>query len=175
MTGARVKTEAARWVPQTREEVTDAIAEIGALQRDLQDLQVRMNDELSAVKLEYERQAEGPALRIEALKAGIQIWCDAHRLELTNGGKTKTAHLGSGEVQWHMTPPKVNIRAADVVMEELRKRGLTRFIRTVEEINKEAILADRDAVAGIKGISISQKEEFIIKPFEAKLEAGAAS
>jgi phage host-nuclease inhibitor protein Gam len=170
----RVKTEAARWVPQTREEVTDAIAEIGALQRDLQDLQVRMNDELSAVKLSYEREAEGPALRIDALKAGVQIWCDANRRELTHGDKTKTAHLGSGEVSWHLTPPRVTIRAADVVMEDLRRRGLTRFIRTVDEINKEAILADKDAVAGVKGITISQKEEFIIKPFEAQLETGAA-
>ncbi len=174
MAGARVKTDAARFVPQSREEVTDAIAEMGALQRDLQDLEVRMNDELANIKLKYERQAEVPALRIAALQAGVQVWCDANRRTLTNGDKTKTAHLGSGEVSWHMTPPKVTIRAADVVMEELRKRGLVRFIRTVEEINKEAILADKEAVAGIKGIAISQKEEFIIKPFEAKLEAVAS-
>jgi len=169
----RAKADAAKWVPQSRDEVTKAIAEIGELQRDMADLELQMNDELAAIKGKYELEAEPSRVRIAALTAGVQVWCDANRRELTDGGKTKSAHLGSGEVQWHLTPPRVVIRALDVVLAELRRRGLDRFIRKVEEVNKEAILADKDAVTGIPGISITQKEEFIVKPFAAKLEGVA--
>ena len=42
-------------------------------------------------------------------------------------------------------------------------------------MNKEAILAETDAAkllmeAGIAGVTITQKEEFVIEPFETKLE-----
>jgi phage host-nuclease inhibitor protein Gam len=55
-------------------------------------------------------------------------------------------------------------------MEALRKAGLERFIRTKEDLNKEAMLADPEAVASIPGISVSQREEFVIVPIETALE-----
>ena len=54
--------------------------------------------------------------------------------------------------------------------EALKSFGLERFLRTKEEIDKTAILAEPDAVEHIKGISITQREEFVIVPFETKLE-----
>ena len=48
---------------------------------------------------------------------------------------------------------------------------LKRFIRTKEEINKEAILDEPEVVASVKGISITQKEDFVIVPFETELES----
>ena len=40
-------------------------------------------------------------------------------------------------------------------------------------MDKEAILAEPDAVEHIKGITVSQKEEFVIVPFEAELQQAA--
>lgn len=70
-----------------------------------------------------------------------------------------------------MTPPKVVVRAVENVLDYLRMAGLNRFIRSKEEVNKDAILAEPEAVADIKGISISQREEFIVVPFETALES----
>ena len=54
-----------------------------------------------------------------------------------------------------------------MVIETLEKLGLARFLRTKTEINKEAILADPDAVSGIAGLSIQTGvEDFVITPFE---------
>ena len=60
------------------------------------------------------------------------------------------------------------------VLEALRRLGLHRFIRRKEEVNKEAILAEPQAVSAVPGISIAQGvEDFAITPFE--IEIGGAS
>ena len=41
--------------------------------------------------------------------------------------------------------------------------------RQKEEINREAILNEPEAVASVPGIRIDQAEDFVIKPFEALL------
>ena len=66
------------------------------------------------------------------------------------------------------------VRGKDAVMDLCRKLGKFQFLRQKEELNKEAILAEPEAIAGIKGLSISQTEEVIIKPFETELEEVAA-
>ncbi|MFH2013564.1 MAG: host-nuclease inhibitor Gam family protein, partial [Patescibacteria group bacterium] len=46
----------------------------------------------------------------------------------------------------------------------LKDLGLSKFIRTKEEVNKQAILESPEEVKDIKGLSISQIEEFVVKP-----------
>lgn len=100
----------------------------------------------------------------------MQNWCEANRSDLTNGGKVKTANLVTGDVQWRVRPPSVTVRGVDSVMETLRRLGLSRFIRIKEEINKEAILNEPGAVAGVAGITVkSGVEDFSIIPFEHQL------
>jgi phage host-nuclease inhibitor protein Gam len=168
---ARIKSAAvAHPVPQTREDVVDAIARIGEAQRERDRIQADMNDALAKLREQYEDRARPFADRITELSRGVQLYCEAHRDELTNNGKTKTHAFSSGEVRWRMRPPSVAIRAADVVIDTLKALGLGRFVRTKEEINKEAILADADAVAGIKGVTITQKEDFVVVPWDTELE-----
>lgn len=167
----RVKAPAAAHpVPQSREQAIAAIAEIGRRQRERARIQAKMNDRLAVIREEFERQAAPHADAIRGLSAGVQTWCEANRDALTDGGKVKTASLASGEVRWRMTPPKVSVRAIDVVLDLLRSRGLTRFIRTKEELARDAILAEPEAVDGIPGIRIEQREEFVVIPFETDLE-----
>ncbi len=157
-------------VPQNREEVTQAILRIGLDQRERLRIEAAMNDEIAAVKTRYEAQAAPLNERIVQLQAGVQIWCEANKAQLTNGGKVKTVNFGAGEVKWRMTPSSVALKKVEALLKALREQGLTRFIRIKEEVNKEQILAEPEAVAGIAGITISQREEFVIEPFETKLE-----
>lgn len=166
----RVKGTAVGMVPQTREQATDAIADIGRAQRERERIQAAMNDEIAEIKQRYEEQARPHAERIATLSKGVQTWCEAHRHELTDAGKVKTASLAAGEVRWRTTPPSCSIKAVDKVIEALRSMGLSRFLREKIEVDKQAILADPEAVQHIKGISISQREEFVIVPFETELE-----
>lgn len=167
---ARVKAPAMIDVPQTLDEVNRAIAEIGIAQRERDRIQADMNDALAATREGYEAQAAPYAARIKELTAAVQLWCEANRARLTENGKTKTAKLAAGEVSWRMRPPSVVVRGAEAVLEALRSLGLNRFIRVKEEINREAILIEPEVAAQVKGITVTQSEDFIVKPWDTDLE-----
>jgi len=168
---AKVKAQAtAVKVPQNREQAAQCIGLIGAARRRLSAIEAEMNEHLANIREHYEKLAAPHVKAISDLQTGVQIWCEANRDELTDGGKTKTASFTSGEVKWRLNPKSVSIKAAKTVLAALEAAGLTRFVRTKSEIDKEAILAEPAAVENIKGITIEQKEEFVIEPFETKLQ-----
>lgn len=166
----RIKSQAAEFVCATQQEADAAIGEIGRLQRQRETIKTAMNEELASIKDRYEAQAGPLGETIRTLSHGVQIWAEVNRSDLTRDGRTKTAKLGAGEIRWRTRPPSVTVRAAGLVIEALKRLGLERFVRTKEEVNKEAILAEPEAVQDIKGISITQGEDFIVVPFETQLE-----
>lgn len=167
----RIKSAAAAYVPQNRDAVITDIKRIGDLQREASRLETEMNDAIAEITEKFAARIAPLKTDIETLSKGVQGWCEANRDELTNGGKVKTANLVTGDVSWRVRPPSVSIRGMDAVMETLERLGLQRFIRTKQEINKEAILNEPGAVAGVAGITVkSGIEDFSVIPFEQ--EAG---
>jgi phage host-nuclease inhibitor protein Gam len=165
----KVKSTAARHpVPQSRDAVNEAIRRIGELSRERARIEADMNDHLAALKESFEEQSQPLTAEIEGLRDGVQTWCEAHRGQLLPGA-AKTAAFPAGEVAWRVRPPKCVIKGVEAVMDLLRRMALERFIRTKEEINKEAILNEPEAVHGVPGISIEQGEDFIITPYESEL------
>jgi len=68
------------------------------------------------------------------------------------------------------SPPSCIIRSVENVIETLKQLGLNRFVRTKEEVNKEAILNEPNIVAHIPGITIKKDvEDFAIVPFEQEV------
>lgn len=168
---ARIKNDAANHdVPQNHEDVVHAIAAIGEHQRERDRIQAAMNDELATLRESWEAKANPHAEAIKTLAKGVQLYCESHRDELTKDGKTKTARFASGEVKWRMRPPSVVVRGKDAVIEALHQLKLDRFLRTKLEVNKDAILADPEGVRGVKGISIRQREDFVVEPWDTELE-----
>lgn len=167
---ARIKSKAAAYAPQTRTDCAADIKKLGDLQRQHARLTADMNDQIAQITRAFEPRLKALQDRSELLQSGIQTWREANRAELCKGD-TKTANLITGEVAWRQRPPSVRITGVEVVMETLKRMGLDRFIRNKAEPNKEAMLADKDAVRGIAGISIvSGVEDFVVTPFEAETE-----
>lgn len=164
-----IKTAAVQFVAANRDQADESIRTIGELQREREAIQTAMNDRLAAVKAEFEAKAAPVNEALKAMSHGVQVWAEANRAELTRDGR-KTVKLGNGELRWRTRPPSVTVRAAGIVIEALKRLGLQRFIRTKEEVNKEAILAEPEAVQDVKGISIGQGEDFVIVPFATELE-----
>ncbi len=168
----RMKSATQTAIYQSRDEVQSAIKEIGDKQRELLRLSTEMNDELAAISERYAPLLEAIKDALKPMQKGVQMWCEVHRNELTDNGKCKTGSFITGEVQWRIKPPSVRVRNAEAVIEALEGFGLHAFIRNRQEVNKEAVLADPEAVSAIEGISInSGEEEFIIKPFEQEIKS----
>lgn len=173
----RVKTAAvAVAVPQSRSMCADQIRQLGDLQREHARAAAELNDAIAVLTSAAEPVLADLAQRIAALQTGIQTWAEANRVTLCGEGDKlgKTANLVTGEVSWRIRPPSVSIRGTESVIEALRRAGLVRFIRTKDEPNKEAMLNEADAVAGIPGIHIVRGvEDFVVTPFEANTEVAA--
>ena len=75
----RLKQDATPAVPQTKDQVIDAIAQIGRHQRERTRIETAMNDDLAKVREAWERQAAPHLDAIRTLQQGVQTWCEAHR------------------------------------------------------------------------------------------------
>jgi len=170
MAKAKLKSKAQIAVPQSRDEVAADIRQLGDLQRELLRTETLMNDKIAAIVADNQPLIDAVNLRIQNLQEGVQAYAEAHREELTSNGKVKFANLVTGVVKWQKRPPSVSVRGADTVIATLKRLGLGKFVRTKEEINKEAILNEPEQVSGVAGIKIVKDvEDFVIEPFEQEV------
>lgn len=157
-------------VPQNKTDCAAFIKNLGDVQRDFERQRAEMNDAIANITQQHQPALDAMTERLQRLQKGIQIWCEANRAALCEGS-SKTANLITGEVSWRQRPPSVAVRGADTVIETLQRMGLGRFVRTKEEVNKEAMLNEPDAVRGIAGVTIvSGVEDFNITPFAVDVE-----
>lgn len=168
----RLKTPAAAAaVPQSKTDCALYIKHLGDVQREFERSRAEMNDAIANIAKSFAPVLEAQQARMAALQAGVQTWAEANRASLCVGG-LKSANLVTGEVAWRQRPPSVSIRGADAVIETLQRMGLSRFVRIKEEVNKEAMLNEPDAVRGIGGITlVSGVDDFIVTPFEVDVQA----
>ena len=159
---------------QSQQEAEADIARLGDIQRELARIQADYGDEAASLKAAAEESAAPLKIEAEALQVRVQGWCEANRNTLTKGGKVKFADLTTGKVQWRNLPPKVTIRGVEKFLEECRRLGLSQFVRTKQEPNKEVMLAEAALAKTLPGVTIgSEGEEFAIEPFQPEIVAAA--
>ncbi|QDL53126.1 host-nuclease inhibitor Gam family protein [Rhodoferax aquaticus] len=167
----RIKTKAAD-APQTMAQVQSDIRKIGDLSREHGRVSADLNDKVAKLTDDAAPTLKDLQEQIAGLQKGVQIYCEANREELC--GKGKTANLVTGEVQWRQRPPSVKVTGVDAVIAWLKNMGMNAFIRSKEEINKEAMLNEPEKAKGVPGVSIvTGVEDFVIVPFEVDTEVAA--
>ena len=172
MKPTRFKTPAkpSAFVPQTKDECAETINKIGLIQREIQRIQTKMNDELAVITDKYTGSITDQIAILKHFQDGVQTYCEAHRDALTQNGKTKSGEFVTGSVMWRQKPPSVLAKGIDSIIETLNRLGLSRFVRVKNELNKEAILNEPDAIKGIAGLTIKTGvEDFVITTFEQEL------
>ena len=157
-------------VPQNRDQANELLSRIGVAQRQRTRIEADMNDAIAKIKEEFVARAIPVSEEISANTKALQHWCEANRENLTEHGKFKTSKLAAGEVGWRMRPPKVTLKDVAKVIERIKEKGLLDFLRVKEDVNKETMLADPETALSIKGVSITQGEDFFVRPFETELE-----
>lgn len=169
----RIKSDAAAWpVPQSNDEANASIERIGKLRRELARREADMNDEIARSKSHYEANAKHIKDELKGHLEGVQAFCESRRAELTETGKRKSYRFAAGVVRWALTPPVIKLRDVAAVVERIqaRKAWARRFLRVKTEVNKEALLDHPKIVEQIDGVTIGQKEEFSVEPFEGRME-----
>ncbi|MDR1351477.1 MAG: host-nuclease inhibitor Gam family protein [Zoogloeaceae bacterium] len=170
MPKTRTKKTAAPYVCQSRQETMDAIKTLGDAQRELIRIETKINDAIAEITSQHKGEVDALKMRIEELIEGVHWWCEANRSALCAGGG-KSANLITGEVAWRKRPASVTVRGVDKVLAYLNANGLKRFVRTKEEINKEAILAEPKSIICIPGLTLVQGvEDFSVTPFEVEVQ-----
>lgn len=169
----RTRAQAAPAAPQTRDDVAADIKKLGDLMREKERIQADMNDKIAHLQQQAADIVGTIDDEIAALQDGVQLWCEANRDVLTDGGKVKFADLVTGKVLWRNNPPKVSVRGVDAVIALLEQNeDLARFVRIKKEVNKDAVLNEPNVFANnaVPGLSIVQgKEFFVIEPYNQEL------
>lgn len=166
-TAKRSKSKAISRVPQSREDAVFAIGRIGDLQRQIANHKARADELVRRAGEKLEQDTADLMTELAEHERGVQMWCEANRNALTNDGKVKFHDFGTGQIKWRSLPASVSVRGVETAIEAIKKLGFKAFIRTKEEINKEAMLADPDKARLITGITIkSAGEDFVIEPSE---------
>lgn len=161
----RIKAAAQKYTCQSKDEVIRDIKSIGDYRREYVRITTEMNDAIALINQENAPELKRLEEEIKRLQGGVQTYCEANRDELC--GKGKTANLITGEVAWRARPPSVKVTGVAAVLSWLKNMGMSSFVRTKEEINKEALLNEPEKAKAIPGIKIeSGVEDFFITPFE---------
>lgn len=187
---ARAKTKAiALRVPQSDAEAEQMIAQLGASKRDQVEAQTRHNAVIANLEESHAKAVKGFQNAQTALIEGISVWATAHRERLTNGGRTKTVKLASGEISWKFGTAAVvhrPLKQEDVVGRILARRDavyaealkhqtdrhheayeqamsefrmLGLFIRAKYSLDKDAMHANRPLAEKIEGVSFTTPGE----------------
>ena len=88
---------------------------------------------------------------------------------LIDTGEGKSVVMGNGSLALRDCPPATNCRDDEKVIEVLHEMGLSRYVRTREELDRESLLARREDLPRIEGLSFVQREVLTISPTGAKV------
>ncbi|MCE2759537.1 MAG: host-nuclease inhibitor Gam family protein [Acetobacteraceae bacterium] len=154
--------------PVNRDEAETYLARIGEIQRLTQLNKTALAEAVARVTAEMEASSAKLAEEHDRLFRGLQLWAEANRHALTDGGKTKTVRMANGTIAWRQAPPSVQIKGQEAVLAWLMENTIG-FLRTKVEINREAMLANAEQASKIPGVTIkSAGESFVIEPVGQK-------
>ena len=157
-------------VPKSLDEAAQFLAKIGEEQRVADIIQSNFNTEVDKLKAQAMVDFRPHQKKVSQLVEGLFAFAEANRDELTDGGKRKTVEVPTGTFGWRMTPPAVSLHDVKSILKSLKALKLERFIRTKEEVDKEAMLKEPDVAKIVKGVSIGQREEFVARPAVLEVE-----
>lgn len=161
--------------PADRAEAEAMLGRLGEIRRELGLHGAALEEMVARIRASAENEAKPLAAEAEALFRALQLYAECNRPALTENGRTKTVRLATGELLWRQRPPSVKLRDVAAVLETIQQLGLTQFIRTKHEVNKDALLAAPAAAAAIPGVTIgSAGEEFIAEPIVVELVGGGS-
>jgi len=153
-------------IPRTKIEADQLIGKIGKLQARGTTISRIAATRLAEIEKETKERTSKIAGEIGTCLVALFGFFSEHQKELTENGKINRVFWPSGETEIFSTVPKVTVSAKqeERVISLLKASGLDRFVRIREEVIKDAIGIEPEAVAGIEGIKVTRTEKFLVRP-----------
>ncbi len=155
-------------VLRTREAMESLIGEIAALKNQQRLLTAAMDEQIQAVRGQYEAQLAAQNEALDQKMALARGWSEANPHEFGASRSIETVH---GVVGWRTGQPALKTLPGwtfDRVLQTLKSMGALGYIRVKEEVHKQNLLSDRDALGAEKlreiGLRVVQEETFFVEP-----------
>lgn len=166
------KTKKKVIVNVNREQAEEAMAVFSDAANSLQKIEAKMNEQINAIRDKYQEQVtelnETKDEQVEVLEVYANEQNDTW-------GKRKSMELLHGIIGYRTGTPKIKFEKGfnSKSVTAILKEQYPAYVRTVDEMNKEQLIADRDAddfttICKKAHISVVQDETFYV---ESKSEA----
>lgn len=151
------------------DQADQALFELAQQEAFIRAQEARMNEEQQRIREEYEHVTAEARQKKLALEKDLELFCIENKTEFE---KQRTRELTHGIIGFRTTPPRVSLLNRKynwgTVIELLKRIAFgKRYIRVIEEIDKEKILADvaaqeiDDKKLAAVGLKVDQTEKFI--------------
>lgn len=163
----------------TRLDMEVCFGELALIEANGRKLAARLDKELADVKAKHQAGLDECAAAMKAKVALLEQWAVANRE--TEFANVKSLTTLFGTLGWRTSTPTLKPRSGftlDDVLARLKAvEAWAGYVRTVEEVNREKIIADRKALSesgtlADMGVRIVQPERFFV---EVKTEEDAAT
>jgi phage host-nuclease inhibitor protein Gam len=140
------------------------------------ELTARMNEEMARVRARYEDDLNGLAAQGKDLTDRLQAWSDAHPEAFAS---RKSVALMHGLIGYRTGMPTLKTLRGVTVEKVIAVLRMTapQYIRREEKLDKEAILADREALGEenlrTMGLTVDQAVRFFAEPEKEKARAAS--
>jgi len=167
---SKAKTKKKVFKDVTLAQAQEASNTYAAKKNQLSQIEAEMNERLNDIKSEYADDINQLQSELEEPVAILQAYATE---QIPEGSKKKSIDLLHSVIGFRTGTPKVNKSKSftwDAVLELIKKNKMFKsFIRPKEEINKEAILAEKNkellkALKEEAYVFIDQDETFYITP-----------
>lgn len=158
-------------IPASILEAATYLLSIGETQKEINRIKRDAANKVRAINAEAEAKVLLLKKDRDVSFFALYAFAASKRDELTK--KSRSVATASGRFGWRWTPPAVAL--AEGVSEEevitlLESAGMGDYVRTMKEIDREALLRNRPDVPGIEYV---QREEFFAKPKMTKEDGRA--
>jgi phage host-nuclease inhibitor protein Gam len=132
---------------KNREAARDALVELGKVAAELAVSVAKRDEEIAAINERFAEQIADQEKAAKRLKEDVEEWALVN--ERTEAEKdTRRIHFeGVGNVQMRTGNPTISLKRGvkeEVVIERCFDAALGKYVRTVQELNREALLNDRN-------------------------------
>jgi len=153
----------------SKEEAESVLGEIAKLQIEIDGHLQKINEATNAARIKHEAPIAAATAQLDVKVEHLKAWAKANPAEFGDKRSIEFLHGTIGYRKGNPSVTQIRGHTVDETIETL-KADAPHFLRTKEEIDKEAILAAdakkelEDGELADYGLQISQSEKFYVEP-----------